>query len=399
MIIQSILDLDLYKLTVGQFIYDNFPAIEAEYLFTVRNYDKVNFSVYVEAIEFEEEIKSLQDLSLTGEEAVYLRALGYFTEDYIKFLSNCPLKLSRGEEIAWASYVNPYSRPKIKGLWCKVMLYETFVLSIANELYARNWCKYSKVEPAHAMDCGNQRLLEKIDTLKSYNSRAESRLQLVEFGTRRRLSKRWQEIVVERLNNSGVLSGTSNVSLAFRKALPVRGTFGHELPMGLQGIFRIQDSQKKAFEMWHHYWDGKLGIALDDTLGEFKFLRDFSKELAVKYDGLRHDSGDPAEWGRKRIRMYQDYGIDPKTKTLFFSDGLNIDTAIHLHNMFEGRVKTGFGIGTNLTNDTFVPVPQSVMKIVRCNDQPVAKLSNNPEKASCLDENYLDFLQYVAKVY
>ncbi len=181
--------------------------------------------------------------------------------------------------------------------------------------------------------------------------------------------------------------------------IPVKGTFGHEFTMGMQGLSRIQDSQKEAFKLWASHWKGKLAIALDDTLGEAKFLRDFDKELMAAYDGLRHDSGDPVKWSESRINMFERAGFDMKTKTLFYSDGLTISKAIALDEKFGNKAKTGFGIGTHLSNDSFTPVPQVVMKIIECNGQPVAKLSNNPDKASCTDPKYLEYVKHVAENY
>ena len=128
------------------------------------------------------------------------------------------------------------------------------------------------------------------------------------------------------------------------------------------------------------------------------FLRDFDLYFAKLFDGLRHDSGDPYEWGEKAIAHYHQLKIDPKTKILTFSDGLTLQKAWDLHQHFKGKIKTGFGIGTNLTNDMGVVQLNIVLKLVACNGQPVAKLSDSPGKTMIDDDTYLAYLKQVFEI-
>ncbi|MGB0128080.1 MAG: nicotinate phosphoribosyltransferase, partial [Rhodocyclaceae bacterium] len=140
---------------------------------------------------------------------------------------------------------------------------------------------------------------------------------------------------------------------------------------------------------------GDLGIALTDVVGMDAFLADFDLYFAKLFDGLRHDSGDPVAWGEKALAHYAKLRIDPHTKRLVFSDGLDLDTAFDLYGHFADRVMTGFGIGTHLTNDMGIPALNIVMKLVACNGQPVAKLSDAPGKTLCDDQTFLAYLRQV----
>jgi nicotinate phosphoribosyltransferase len=148
-----------------------------------------------------------------------------------------------------------------------------------------------------------------------------------------------------------------------------------------------------AMEEWFDEYKGDNGTALTDTLGTDLFLMDFDKLQATCYSGVRHDSGDPIEWGEKLIAHYEKLGIDPMTKTLLFSDSLDLDKAQMIYNHFRGRIKVSFGIGTNLSNDTNVEPLNIVIKLQYVNGHPVAKLSDDQGKAMCQDNSYLEYLK------
>ena len=159
---------------------------------------------------------------------------------------------------------------------------------------------------------------------------------------------------------------------------------------------RLADSQKRMLQAWVDEYRGDLGIALTDTLGVDAFISDFDKYFASLYDGVRHDSGDPFEWGEKMLVHYKHLGIDPMTKTFVFSDGLTFPRAMEILNYFRAKVNVTFGIGTNLTNDFENVEPlQIVMKMTKCNGSPVAKISDSPGKGMCHDEEYLSYLKKV----
>jgi nicotinate phosphoribosyltransferase len=170
----------------------------------------------------------------------------------------------------------------------------------------------------------------------------------------------------------------------------------HEYLQAFQGFgFRLRDFQKAALEGWVQEYRGDLGVALTDVVGMDAFLADFDLYFAKLFDGLRHDSGDPVEWGEKALGHYDKLRINPHTKRLVFSDGLDIPRALELHRHFGNRIQTAFGIGTNLTNDTIHKPLNIVMKILSCQGQSVAKLSDSPGKTLCDDQAYLAYLRQV----
>jgi len=173
----------------------------------------------------------------------------------------------------------------------------------------------------------------------------------------------------------------------------------HEYLQACQAVGpRLRDSQVFAFNTWAREYRGDLGIALSDVCGMDAFLRDFDLFFCKLFDGARHDSGDPFEWGEKLIAHYQKMRIDPRTKVMVFSDSLNVPLAIKLFEYFRGRSQTAFGIGTNLTNDLGHEALQIVIKMTRCNGQPVAKISDEPSKAIDYDPSYVKYLREVFNV-
>jgi len=161
---------------------------------------------------------------------------------------------------------------------------------------------------------------------------------------------------------------------------------------------RLRDFQRAALEDWVQEYRGDLGIALTDVVGMDAFLADFDLYFAKLFDGLRHDSGDPFSWGEKAITHYQQLRIDPNSKRLVFSDGLDLPTAIRIYDAFADRTQTGFGIGTNLTNDVGLATLDIVMKLTAANGQCVAKLSDSPDKTLCDDATFLAYLRQVFNV-
>jgi nicotinate phosphoribosyltransferase len=137
---------------------------------------------------------------------------------------------------------------------------------------------------------------------------------------------------------------------------------------------------------------------LTDVISMDAFLRDFDLYFTKLFDGMRHDSGDAFEWGEKAIKHYESMRLSTIDKRLVFSDGLDFDKAIALYQHFAKRIGTGFGIGTNLTNDTGLTPLNIVMKMTECNGRPVAKLSDSPGKTMCRDPQYVEFLKKTFEV-
>ncbi|HYQ15107.1 MAG TPA: nicotinate phosphoribosyltransferase, partial [Polyangiaceae bacterium] len=256
-------------------------------------------------------------------------------------------------------------------------------------------------DSAAAERVAEQRLEQKLALLRERAGEldgSEGPFSFFDFGLRRRYSRAMQDRVVERLQAGAPqhFRGTSNVLLAKRLGLTPIGTMAHEYLQSYQAFdVRLRDFQKAALEGWVQEFRGDLGTALTDVVGMDAFLNDFDLYFAKLFDGLRHDSGDPVAWGEKAIAHYRRLRIDPRTRRLVFSDGLDLPRALELYRHFNGRAQTGFGIGTNLTNDTPHQPLNLVMKLVACNGQPVAKLSDSPGKTLCTDQTFVSYLRQV----
>ncbi|MGN1149144.1 MAG: nicotinate phosphoribosyltransferase, partial [Sutterella sp.] len=223
-------------------------------------------------------------------------------------------------------------------------------------------------------------------------------LHISHYGTRRRFSRAWQRRVLEIMQArlGGILTGTSNVMYAKELGLTPHGTMAHEYLQACQALGpRLRDSQVYGFEMWAKEYRGDLGIALSDVYGMEPFLKDFDMYFCKLFDGARHDSGDPFVWGERMIEHWRHNKCDPRSKSLIFSDSLNVPRVIELYRRFHGRVGIAFGIGTNLMNDRGPQPLNVVLKMVKANGQPVAKISDAPEKGMCEDESYLQYLRKV----
>ena len=387
-VISSLLDTDLYKFSMMQVVLHQFPGAQAEYRFKCRSRG-VDLAPYLDDIR--DAVKQLCALRFRREELDYLRGLRFLKSDYVDLL-----RLFRLDE----SFIDIQAAPEvaggidiaIRGPWLHTILFEVPVLAIISEVYFRN------TAAANDQTEGLRRLEQKIGLVQGY---AEPEFRISDFGTRRRFSHAWQERVISTLehNIGSKLTGTSNVYFARKLDLLPLGTMAHEYLQACQAVGpRLRDSQRFAFDKWAEEYRGDLGIALTDVCGMDAFLRDFDLFFCKLFDGVRHDSGDPFEWGEKMIAHYQRMRVDPRTKTFVYSDSLNVPLCIELYERFKGRCKPAFGLGTNLTNDLGPDPLQIVIKMTRCNGQPVAKISDTPEKTMDYDPSYVAYLREVFDV-
>jgi nicotinate phosphoribosyltransferase len=385
MIITSLLDTDLYKFTMMQVVLHHFPAAQVEYRYKCRT-PGVNLRPYLD--EIRAEVHHLCQLQFTEDELAFLGNLRFIKSDFVDFLGLFHLPercifMAEGERPGEISIT-------VKGPWLHTILFEIPVLAIVNEVYFRNTRKNADQQE------GRQRLRSKMNLVLDNPELADFRV--AEYGTRRRFSGAWhQEIVATLKAQMGHhFAGTSNVLLAKQHGVLPLGTMGHEYLQACQALGpRLRDSQVFALEVWAKEYRGDLGIALSDVYGLEAFLRDFDMYFCKLFDGARHDSGDPFIWGERMLVHYAKNRTDPRAKTLIFSDSLTFPRAIELTRRFAGRCKVAFGIGTNLTNDLGYEPLQIVMKMVRCNGQPVAKVTDAPEKTMCDDPAYLAYLRQV----
>ena len=394
-IITSLLDNDLYKFTMLQAMLHQFPQTHGVYRFRCRNNKDAVYPLADIKADLEAQLDSLCELRFSQDELDYLRGLRFMRSDFVDYLELFKLKrrfitVSTDDEGRLCI--------DIEGPMIQAMFFEIFVLAIVNELY------FSALTSPSVIAEGQRRLDEKVALLHRYAEQQavdKPPFIVADFGTRRRFSKAWQAHVVETLHHAEpkIVGGTSNVYLAKKFNMTPIGTMAHEFMQAFQALdVRLRDSQKAALEAWVHEYRGDLGIALTDVVGMEAFLRDFDLYFAKLFDGLRHDSGDPYIWGNKAVAHYQKLKIDPKTKVLSFSDGLDLPKAWELHQYFHDRIKTNFGIGTNLTNDMGLTPLNIVLKLVECNGQPVAKLSDSPGKTMIHNDTYLAYLRQVFEV-
>ena len=385
-IINSLLDTDLYKFNMNQVIFHKHTNLNGTYLFKCRNRG-VQFTEEM-VDEIKEQVAHLCTLTFTKEELDYLRSIRFIKDDYVEFLRLWrPLR----------DYVHIWRNDDgvlsimVRGPIFSCMPFEIYLLEIVNEVYFAFQYNYEELK-----EQARRRLREEIEGFKS----GKYTFRFAEFGCRRRLSREWQEEVVRTMKEEVPnMVGTSNVYLAMKYNLIPVGTYAHEYVEMYQGINKIPVAYGNYYAMkdWYEEYRGDNGTALSDTLTTDLFLLDFDRSMANNFTGVRHDSGDPYEWGEKIIAHYKKFGIDPKTKTLLFSDSLNFEKAQALYEYFKDRINVSFGIGTYCTNNTDVEALNIVIKLQYVNDRPVAKISDAPGKTMCPDESYAEYLREAIK--
>ena len=385
MIIESLLDTDLYKFTMMQVVLHHFPGAQVEYVFKCRT-GGVDLAPHGD--EIRAGIAELCRLRFRDDELRYLRGLRFMKSDFVDFLGlfHFNEKYIRVEKSADA----PGLDISIRGPWLHTILYEIPVLAIVSEVYFR------RTQPRPDLAEGRRRLKAKVELVRRLEP--ELLFKISDFGTRRRFSRDWHDEIIDTLKRDMTerFAGTSNVWLAMKHGVTPLGTMAHEYMQACQALGpRLRDSQVYAFDVWAKEYRGDLGIAVADTYGTDAFLRDFDMYFCKLFDGARHDSGDPFEWGEKMIAHYRRNRVDPRTKQLIFSDQLSFPLAIAIARRFHGRAITAFGIGTNLTNDLGYEPINIVLKMTECNGQPVAKVSDAPGKTISKDAGYLRYLRQV----
>lgn len=400
-IITSLLETDLYKFSMGQAIFHQFPGYKTTWTFKCRNKDVKFTSEMIDEIKHqlqeycklrftEDELSYLENIGAKRDAAGNIVKRGWIKGSYIDFLR---IWRPRYEDFEITDKAECGLSIEAKGTWLNTSMYEIPTLAIVNEVYFRYAYNYDELRQQFV-----RKLNEKVNLLEQdvYELGAFS-----EFGLRRRLSAECQEMAVKALkgaktNGKSTFVGTSNVFLAKKYGLIPVGTMAHEWIMCVgQGNRSVNPAYSNLYSLraWVNEYKVQNGTALTDAITTDCFLRDFDEEFATVFSGVRHDSGDPYEWGDKLIAHYQKLGIDPKTKTLLFSDSLNFEKATKLKKYFEGKAKTAFGIGTFIANDTDVPPLNIVMKTTLCNGGDVAKISDTPGKGMCKNPDYVDYLQ------
>lgn len=386
-IINSLLETDMYKFSMGQTIFHQFTSYKTTWTFKCRNKDVHFTDEMVE--EIKEQVQAFCQLRFTEEELEYLDNITWIKGTYVDFLR---LWQPRYEEFTITTDAPCGLAIDAAGTWLNTSMYEIPVLAIVNEVYFRMAYDYDVL-----LKQFKRRLDEKVRLLEEDTYRLSD---FSEFGLRRRLSAEAQEMAVKaiaevELPEDSHFIGTSNVYLAKKFNLKPVGTMAHEWIMCTgQGNHKHNPAYSNwyALDAWVKEYGILNGIALTDTITTDCFLRDFQLTYATLFSGVRHDSGDPYEWGDKMIAHYNSLGINPRTKTLLFSDSLDFERATALYDYFKDRAKVAFGIGTFISNDTDEEALNIVMKTTKCNGMDVAKISDVAGKGMCKNPDYVDYL-------
>lgn len=381
-IITSLLDTDAYKLHMQQAVFHHYNQVSVVVEFRCRSDERLGN--YAQAVR--QQIDLMADIALTPTEYRYLRGLLFFKADYLDWLKNFCFNPTQ---------VNVYSTKenqlalRISGLWREVILWEVPLLALISELVHRD--RSPNVTTEDAIEQLHKLIKHFSQDAKTQNIDLAN-FKLMDFGTRRRFSHAVQYAIVNELKKHfPYFTGTSNYKLAQQLQLKPVGTQAHEWFQAHQQISaELANSQRVALQSWLDEYPNQLGIALTDCITMDAFLRDFDITFANRYQGLRHDSGDPLEWGEKAISHYKRLAIDPMSKMLVFSDNLDLQKALILYKHFYKRINLIFGIGTRLTcNIPQVKPLNIVIKLIACNGKPVAKLSDSQGKTICDDDEFI----------
>lgn len=358
----SILDNDLYKFSTSYAYMKLYPEAEGTFEFTDRNNTEFDIG-FLELLKME--FAKLGSLKLSEDEKHWcVNHIRYIPEVYWEWLErfhfdSAKIECSLDEE--------KHLHIKVTDKLYKVTLYEVPILAIVSELIGK---QQGLVNISDAIN--------KLDT--KINLANEHELKFSEFGTRRRYSFNLHDLIVGTLKEKCPINcvGTSNVYFAMKYNMKPCGTFPHEWIMFHGACWGYQEANYLGMRDWVRTYDGNLGIFLMDTYTSKVGLRNMSLKFAKLFDGVRQDSGDEYQMGNLVIERYKELGIDPTSKTIVFSNALDFNKYLDIHNYFKGRIKVSAGIGTNLTNDTEFKPANIVMKLSKC------RINSNQEWRKCI---------------
>lgn len=360
MIINSILENDLYKFSMSHYYQVHYPNAWGTFTFHDRNNTEYS-EEFVVALK--EELNNLATLSLQPAEFEWaVKSIHYIPQCFWEWL--CFFRFEPDKVELWLDESH-HLHIEVSDAMYKVTFYEIPILAIVSELYHRR-IGDGYQRRSELMDAMKEKMEEKVSIAATHN------LYFADFGMRRRFNALSEQVMIEYMKeHCPTFTGTSTVWFAMKYNLKPIGTMAHECFMFQAAVHTPKEANYEVMERWVEVYDGNLGTVLTDTYTVDAFLRNFSMKLAKLYDGVRHDSGDPMLFGDRIIQKYESYGIDPMSKTIVFSDGLDFQTAAQIKEYFAGRIKVTFGIGTNLTCDIAGVKPMNiVMKLKQCRINP-----------------------------
>ena len=363
-IINSMLDNDLYKVSMLNFVLQLFPDTEVTYKFNNRSKQKFN-EVFLAAL-YKEINENLPKLKVTQDELNWMKnACPYLPITFFEYFKNFKFN----PDLVKIEYYNGTLDLTISGLWRETILYEVPLLAIISELY------FKHVDTNWNMDGQKEKLINKAKILNHNNC------HFSEFGTRRRRNFEVQDLAMEVFKDYSACNGTSNMFLAKKYGTKVIGTMAHEICQAMSALESMNHPNYYMLNNWIKVYNTSLGIALTDCYTTDSFLKNFSARFAKLYDGVRHDSGDPFAFINKIVDHYKKLNINPMHKVIVFSDSLDVTKATAIKQRCEGKINCAFGIGTNFTNDfENSPALNIVIKLNSVNNIPVVKLSDDVGK-------------------
>lgn len=391
-IITSILDTDLYKLTVQQAVLELYPNTKVQYRFKNRGKHKFTEKFLNELIY---QMNLIPNISLSDEEYIWLKEhVPFFKPSYLEYLKNYHFDSS---EVHIGMDKEGNLDIFIDGYWYSSTLWEVPLMAMISEIY------FKTVDVDWDLKEQEKRAKNKVYELSM------NYCNFAEFGTRRRRSKKTQNIIIQEFKkfnsrdfpNSFV--GTSNINFARKYGIKSVGTVSHEFFQATQVLESYNHCNYYAMKNWIKVYGTELGIMLPDTISTNIFLQDFNKKFAILFSGIRHDSSCPFKFTEKIIKHYKKFNIDPMSKIIIFSDSLNVEKAIEIKKYCKGKIKCSFGVGTAFSNDFFkknsteISQPLNmVIKLWSCNGQPTIKLSDVKGKENGTPES-INFMKWIVK--
>lgn len=379
--------MDYYKPTMSQLQFEKHA--DKEVTFTFMNRGTQRLADYVTPEDLQSRFNQIRTIGWQEHELAFLGELkrtdetAVFSADFLEYLATSEMP----EVTVCMDNERDDIAVEATGAWPLVTFWETIVMNEISEMYFANYVRTEGIDVEALYAQGDKNIDQWVAYLQ-----ANPDVKASEFGTRRRFSLRWQKHITERLADECPenLIGTSNVGLANTMNLRPVGTFAHEMPMVYAGIADaesgdIRASHNHMLRDWETQYGPELLTALSDTFTTDFFFEDFDKGQAQRWNGLRHDSGDPLKFAEKTINFYRQHDIDPRIKTIMFSDALDVNKVATIHAAVKGRINDRYGIGTNWTNNLGLKALNVVMKATHVqlpdgSEADTVKLSDTPGK-------------------